>query len=214
MWNECHVSPNVNHVTLEWKLSLVRCCGRRLLSLRPESFPWQPETWHHSVRIVFFNWSFNSDCSRYKMWQKICLCYCGNLQKKMVDLSNKETFESVLRCFLVNIPHWSQCEYWILIWFWRLLLYQRKTDRQTQSDMLTSPEGLCGSTIWKKNWSRHLLYCPMAAHPCTRTQKDTQKRTHTPLPPVVPLSPGISESSCASSAVVVNQNFLLIDLPA
>lgn len=75
-------------------------------------------------------------------------------------------------------------------------------NRQTQSDVATG-------TLWENNVDEKLVP-PLTVHryPYTNTQKDTQKHNHAGSR----LPPGISESSCTSSGVVVNQPFLLIDL--
>lgn len=170
----------------------------------PESFPWQPDTWHHRVWVGFFH----TDYSR--RGRDLPLLLWEPSEK------NGQMKKRLLRCFFFLVIFITEVRMSIGLWFDSegfCCIREKQTDRHSQT-CWHSQRDSAGTQYGRETGPTpystvHCLLTLTQMNPSI--QKEIQKHTHTLLPPVVPLPPGISESSCA---VVVNQSFLLIDLSA
>lgn len=143
-------------------------------------------------------------------WQRFTFATLGTFRKKW---SNEETSFEMFFFLVIFI---TEVRMSIGLWFDSegfCCIREKQTDRHSQT-CWHSQRDSAGTQYGRETGPTpystvHCLLTLTQMNPSI--QKEIQKHTHTLLPPVVPLPPGISESSCA---VVVNQSFLLIDLSA
>lgn len=75
-------------------------------------------------KTLSFHLSLLQLCGRTACRMHVCLMCTSWMVSMAARYLTSQCVENWV-CFLVNIHHWSQREYWTLIWFWRLMLYQR-----------------------------------------------------------------------------------------
>lgn len=111
----CCIKTAVFHITVQ--LDKVRTPGRDTLNV---SVP-LPDS---RFKTLSFHLSLLQLCGRTVCRMHVCLMCTSWMVSMAARYLTSQCVENWV-CSLVNIHHWSQREYWTLIWFWRLMLYQR-----------------------------------------------------------------------------------------